>query len=195
MPSITTPSRSRTVWRSPPPPSTCGSAAPDSDWRNDYPPTGTLPLLRSRWGIEGTMMSNLPVDEQRTEPLARLLSAHFKGQLKEPWPTAPYRLGSEPSVVVAERMALAEAPHDAKPARDNNARARYTLAASVVLLLGTCWYLSTGFESAYRNGPTTPSPGGMLGGAGASKPAALEELKRDAAIKGEKEPPRSPMRL
>jgi hypothetical protein len=35
----------------------------------------------------------------------------------------------------------------------------------------------------------------MLREAGASKPAALEELKKDAAIKGEKDQPRLPMRL
>jgi len=140
------------------------------------------------------MTPNPSIDEARMEPLDRLLSDYFKAQLNDPWPPA-HALNSTPSTILPERMELAEAPRTHQRARDYNARARYTLAVSVVFLVGTCWYLSTGFQSGNRTAPGQPAPGGMLGGAGASKPAAVEELKKDAAIKGETVPPRPPMRL
>jgi hypothetical protein len=143
------------------------------------------------------MLSNPYVDDTQPESLDaidRLLSDYFKSQLRQPWPTAPREHEAEPSTTLAERTGLAESPRNHQHARDSSGRARYTLAASVALFLGTCWYLSTGFQPVNRNEPT-PVPGGMLSGAGASKPAALEELKKDAAIKGEKAPPRQPMQL
>ena len=77
----------------------------------------------------------------------RLLSAFFKAEMPDPWPAAPTASAiNEPAGLVGER---AEAPRN-EPAvarRDHNSRARYTLAASVALLLGTCWTLSDGFPS------------------------------------------------
>ncbi len=49
------------------------------------------------------------------------------------------------------------------PARgDNTARARFTLAASVALVLGATWYLSDGFQPGTRptgNAPAIHGPG------------------------------------
>jgi hypothetical protein len=142
------------------------------------------------------MTPNSPIAESRSEPLDaldRLLADYFKSQLKEPWPSAPASPRAEASVLVATRaIPLACEP---LAQRDSNSRARVTLAASVALLLGTCWYFTSGFESADRNVPGNPSRGGVLGDAGASKPDALEELKHDNAIKGDKAPARPPMQL
>jgi hypothetical protein len=137
---------------------------------------------------------NSPSAESRSEPpdaLDRLLSDYFKAQLRHPWPSAPVSPRAEASGVVAARAT--PTPRQPMSHRDNNSRARLTLAASVALLLGTCWYLSSGFQSADRAVPGNPSRGGVLGDAGASKPDALEELKHDNAIKGDKARP--PMQL
>lgn len=137
------------------------------------------------------MISNSPNAESMREPLDaldQLLSDYFKSQVKQPWPSAPQTPRAEASSLVAQRTAPAAT-------RDCNSRARLTLAVSVAILLGTCWYLSSGFQSADRAVPGNPSRGGVLGDAGASKPDALEELKHDNAIKGDKAPSRSPMQL
>lgn len=133
-----------------------------------------------------------PIAESRSEPLDaldQLLADYFKAELKQLWPTAPASSQIEASGLVAARA------REPMARRDNNSRARLTLAASVALLLGTCWYLSSGFQSGDRVVPGNPSRGGVLGDAGASKPAALEELKHDNAIKGEKVQLRPPMQL
>ena len=142
------------------------------------------------------MTPNSPIAGPRSEPLDALeglLADYFKSQLNEPWPSAPASPRAEASGLVATRaIPLAREP---LPHRDNNSRARLTLAASVAILLGACWYFSSGFDSADRTVPGHPSRGGVLGDAGASKPAALEELKHDNAIKGERVPSRPPMQL
>lgn len=143
------------------------------------------------------MIANSPTDESRAEPvdsLDRLLSSYFKAELPQPWPTAPNSPATEPSNLVAERLAVAESSRPQEAARDTSSRARRTLAVSVAILLGTCWYLSSGFQPANRADPV-PARGGVLNDAGASKPAALEELNHDRAIKGEKAAPRQPMQL
>jgi hypothetical protein len=143
------------------------------------------------------MTANSPIDESRAEPvdaLDRLLSNYFKAQLKQPWPAAPQAPVVEPSSFVVERMARAEQPLRKTATSDTNSRARYTLATSVALLLGTCWFVSDGFQPANRI-DTLPAGGGVLSDAGAGNPAVLEELKHDRATKGEKAPPRQPMQL
>jgi hypothetical protein len=143
------------------------------------------------------MTANSSIDDTRGEPVDafdRLLSTYFKAQLKRPWPTAPQASIVEPSTFVAERMASAEPSPRKTTTPDTGSRARYTLAASVALLLATCWYLSIGFQPANRADPG-PARGGVLIDSGAAKPAVLEELKHDRATKGEKVPSRQPMQL
>ncbi len=122
-----------------------------------------------------------------TDELDRLFSDFFKSQLKQPWPKAPVPAAgaptSEPSELVTTRTA--DAPRNA-PAktRDNTARARFTLAASVALVLGTGWFLADGFEPVGRapvgNASTTNSPG-MLSGSEAkgTKGGVLDQMQKN----------------
>jgi hypothetical protein len=144
------------------------------------------------------MTPNSSTGEPRSEPLEgidRLLTDYFKAQLKRPWPAAPRVPSAEPLSIGAERVSVAVTLPNRTSGRDGNSRARYTLAASVALLLGTCWYFSSGFQPANRIDPANSSRDGMLGEAGASKPAALEELRKNSAIKSEKPLSRPPMEL
>ena len=80
-----------------------------------------------------------------TDELDRLCADFFKSQLKHPWPKAPGAASERSERVVAPAR------------RDNTARARFTLAASVALLLGTCWMLSNGFQPVERTNGTVPT--------------------------------------
>jgi hypothetical protein len=122
----------------------------------------------------------------RVEPIDSLLSDFFKAQLTQPWPAAPATTASEPSVLVASRNAAPESPRNqpaAVAARDASTKSRYTLAASVALLLGVCWYCADGYQPAERPAAGTPT-GGMLDGAGASNPDALKNLREKNAVNG-----------
>lgn len=90
------------------------------------------------------------------DALDALLTDFFKSQLKKPWPKAPIPDASartaEPSELATARAA--EAPRNApSPQRDSSARARFTLAASVALLLGTGLFLADGFQPGPRLTP------------------------------------------
>jgi hypothetical protein len=131
------------------------------------------------------------IEVGRIEPadkLDRLLSDFFKAQLKHPWPDAPAAPTSEPSVLVAARSPSATVPlnRPGAPTRNVNNKSRYTLAASVVLLLGTCWYLSNGFQPGERPSLDAPSSGihPSIRGAGAGNPDVLKELREDKAKGG-----------
>lgn len=99
-----------------------------------------------------------------------LLSGFYKSKLPSPWPAAPSF--AEPAKL---RMA---APSN---------RARYALAASVALLLGTCWYLSNGPPTGDRPS-TKPAAGGtgILEEGSAKMPKEFEKAKK-------KELPTGPM--
>jgi hypothetical protein len=134
-----------------------------------------------------------PTDDVRTGPadnLDRLLSEFFKAQMPAAWPAAPATPASEPSVLAAERNGVADAPRNqpAAAARDTGGKSRYTLAASVAILLGTCWWLSNGFQPGER-GPGAPAVGPtgppMLDKSRASDPDALKELRKDKALNGD----------
>ena len=102
------------------------------------------------------------------DSLDELLSDFFKAQMKQPWPPAP-----------AAPTAVPQRP----AAHDPGNRARYTLAASVALFVGTCWALSSGFQPGERTrGPA--SNGVDMNSLGASDPDALKELRRNNAEKG-----------
>ena len=133
--------------------------------------------------------------EHAADELDRLFSDFFKSQLKQPWPKAPIpapRTTAEPSELVATRAT--EAPRNAPPApakpRDNTARARFTLAASVALLLGTGWLMTNGYEPGTRSigcpVPATNGPG-MLPGSGADGDThlPLKKMGEDKAKSGD----------
>jgi hypothetical protein len=109
-------------------------------------------------------MTTLPTNAETSDELDRLLSDFFKSQLKQPWPKAPLPASgasTEPSELAAAR--LTEVPSD-KPApaarRDNTARSRFTLAASVALVLGASLLLSNGYRPGVRPG-VPPTNGGL----------------------------------
>ncbi len=130
--------------------------------------------------------------------LDRLFSDFFKSQLKRPWPNAPFPLGggaqgtgtqgavapAEPSELAATRSLDTPRNQPTPANRDNTANARFTLAASVALLLGTCWYLSNGLPPGERPafGPKTPRvPLLQDGGASGTDHAPLQKMQEDKA--------------
>ena len=144
------------------------------------------------------MNQTSPTNDLRTgrleDNLDRALSDFFKSKMKQPWPAAPATPAriptSEPSGLVAARTATVEAPRN-QPAtagtqRDASSKSRYTLAVSVVVLLGSCWCLSNGFQPGEQTGPVNSSPKifGVLPDAGAENPAVLKELRKDKAEQG-----------
>src|SRR5262249_62222279 len=86
-------------------------------------------------------------------------SAYSKARLRRPWPAAPVPTQPEPAELVAVRNTTTAA----SPASDHTTRSRITLAASVAILLGSCWYLSNGLEQGHRPAASKPSPGGEPG--------------------------------
>ena len=107
-------------------------------------------------------MTTTPPHLEAPDELDRLFSDFFKAQLTKPWPKAP-QPGAPATNVPSELVAVrtADTPHnDAAPVqRDNTARARFTLVASVALMLGTSLLLSYGFSPGNR--PVgTPTNGG-----------------------------------
>lgn len=125
------------------------------------------------------MSQNPPTEVARREPadpLDRLLADFFQSQLKQPWPPAPATPSTEPAALAASREPIPSR-------RDSSRRSRYTLAASVALLLGVGWLFSSGFAPGDRPGSNPAPTGGMLKDAGASDPDAVKELRKDKAIK------------
>lgn len=116
--------------------------------------------------------------------LDRLLSEFFKSQMKHPWPSAPVVV-SEPSELVAARATSADAPRHQPVERDSSRRARFTLAASVALLLGTGWLLTDGYRSGDRpvaNPARVPS--GVAGGT-AGDSEVLKKIREEKARNGD----------
>lgn len=116
------------------------------------------------------MIPNAP-----TDALDRLLSDFFKTQMKRPWPAAPaVPVRSEPSeLVVVRNRTPVSAP-------DHSTRSRITLAASVAILFGSCWYLSNGSQPELRsNGPRPGSndTGTVLPLSSAKESSILEKVK------------------
>ena len=135
-------------------------------------------------------MNTLPTTPETPDELDRLFSDFFKGQLKRPWPGAPTTSAAaqaEPSELAAARAADAprNLPSSAPQAKGRNGavRARFTLAASVALLLGTCWALSNGFQPGTRPtlAPGTPTERRMLKESGAHDKGILPEIQKNKA--------------
>ena len=96
------------------------------------------------------------------EKVDDLLSDYFKSKMRQPWPTAPATASIEPST--------------RRTATQSN-RARYTLAASVAILLGACWYFSNGSRPE-RVSPQTPGTPGILNDGSAKMPKEFEKTKK-----------------
>lgn len=130
-------------------------------------------------------MNTLPTNPETPDELDRLFSEFFKAQLKQPWPNAPIPTASgataEPSALVNSRAA--DSSRATAPAhRDNTARARFTLAASVALAIGACWFLSNGFQPSDRETGPTQKIGGMLPDGGAKDQGVLPEIQKNKAL-------------
>jgi hypothetical protein len=122
--------------------------------------------------------------------LDRLLGAYFKAQLKKPWPPPPPlpAHGAAPveaATVLAERRVLEQVHSIPHPLRSSHSetRARWTLLASVILLLGGSWFIANGVPSSdRRHSPVTEIHGTRLLEAGtAGNPKALETLRETKA--------------
>lgn len=91
--------------------------------------------------------------DPRTVPpddLDRKLSSLFASQVPNPFPAFRHPEPAVPSGLASARNGA-----------DAGLRARATLAASVALMVGTCWYLSGGPTGH----PTAPPPGAGVSGA------------------------------
>lgn len=128
-----------------------------------------------------------PAHTDAPDDLDRRFSDFFKAQLKQPWPNAPLPAARpappvEPAALVAARAT--ERPQAAPARRDSSARARVTLAASVALMLGTCWYLSDGFRPGARpaTNPTPNGPSLFDGGGAHDDKGVLPEVEKIKAI-------------
>lgn len=93
------------------------------------------------------------------EPVDDALSDFFKSAMPKPWPAAPRT--AVPSSLAASR-----------PASSN--RARFTLAASVAIALGACWYFAVAPQPAARPAPGKP---GLLPDGSAKMPKEFEKPK------------------
>lgn len=117
-------------------------------------------------------MSRTPVPPDAVD---RLLTDFYTSQVRRPWPPAPAVGRAEPAASVAARGRAA----------DGSTRARLTLAASVALLVGGCWYLSGGLHPADR-GVTRPRPAVGLNpfpDTSASTPDAIKARQREKAAR------------
>jgi hypothetical protein len=122
--------------------------------------------------------------EANPDALDRLLGDFFKGQMKQPWPPAPHT-GSfaEPAL------------RNAVP--DHGLRSRLTLAASVAILLGSCWYLTSDSPGGSRGGTNQPGSGGTLRmndlKAEPGKGGILDKVKEIKATQPKTDPADAPM--
>lgn len=121
------------------------------------------------------------------DDLDRLLSDFFKAQMKNPWPNAPVAQTAEPS----EHATRPAAPQN-EPApvarRDQTARAKFTLAASVALLLGTAFYMSDGYAPTAQPvaKPAATGAPSLFNGSDAKAPQGgiLDTISKDKANGG-----------
>ena len=135
-------------------------------------------------------MNATPTKSAATQDeLDRLFSDFFKSQLKRPWPNAPIPVATaapaEPSELASARTSEAPRNRPNSAARDTTARARFTLAASVALMLGASLYLANDYEPGVRpvTPASTPALPNMLNGAGAdgNKHEPLRTIEQEKA--------------
>jgi hypothetical protein len=102
------------------------------------------------------MNRNLPLTElpSQVDDLDRLLSRFYQSEMPAPWPAAP-----RPEAT-ARPMPASRLPGYERP-RQLVTGPRAALAASVALLLGSCWFLSnqTGEVAVPQHGGATATEG------------------------------------
>lgn len=91
------------------------------------------------------MTTNTPQPNVPGDEVDRLLGAYFRAQMPAKWPAAPTPTNAPAG------------PTRPEPARgaDPATKSRWALAASVALLIGSCWYLSGQATSGHRRPDTT----------------------------------------
>jgi hypothetical protein len=94
--------------------------------------------------------------DQHSTDLDKMLSAFFKAEIPDPFPALKRPVGTFQSQMP---MPVSSEPRQ-RPDRTALSKSRISLAASVALLLGGCWYLS----SQIGNAPERPSVGKGDGG-------------------------------
>jgi hypothetical protein len=98
------------------------------------------------------------------DKLDGLFKDYFHAEMtKRPWPPAP----------------VSVSPRAASP--DPNRHARRVLAASVAILLGSCWALSNGLPVTDRGPSNAPAGTNMLPGATAEDKGVLPEIRKSKA--------------
>jgi hypothetical protein len=107
--------------------------------------------------------------------LDKLLSTFFKAELPDPFPALklPAARSAEPPMPASPRIAAQRQPILTK--------SRFSLAVSVALLLGGCWYLSS-----HIGGAPAPRPNAVTG------PQASPPKQIIKAIEDDKKPPMMP---
>ncbi|HEY3789072.1 MAG TPA: hypothetical protein VGL71_09465 [Urbifossiella sp.] len=99
-----------------------------------------------------------------------LLSDFFKSKLPQPWPAAPGSATAEPSSL-----------HAARRAANQGHRARVTLAAFVAVLIGVCWFFSSGSQPGPRPAShPAPAVSGILNEGSAKTPDEFKKAKKAA---------------
>jgi hypothetical protein len=105
---------------------------------------------------KNTRIPNRPEDE-----IDRLFAAYFRAEMPARWPNAP--------------RPWAETVQPAPPASaDPTRKSRWALAASVALLIGSCWYLS----GHVTDGKAKP---GFNPGGGTANLKHLKDMGKDKA--------------
>jgi hypothetical protein len=85
----------------------------------------------------------------------RLVAAYFRSEMPAKWPAAPQPWAEKPLAAAAERGI------------DPSRRSRWALAASVALLIGSCWYLSGQVTDGKAKKPFNPD--------GTASPTAIDK--------------------
>lgn len=104
------------------------------------------------------------------DALDRAFGDFFQAQMPHPWPAAP----ATPAARPATRPAVP----------DGSARARWTLAASVALLVGGGWLLSGGPQPSRPSAGKTAAGPDILNEASATLPDAFKSPPKSVPAKG-----------
>jgi hypothetical protein len=91
------------------------------------------------------MTTNTPQPNVPGDEVDRLLGAYFRAQMPAKWPAPPTSPGG------LRRSARQSFAQGTDPAT----KSRWALAASVALLIGSCWYLSGHATNGHRRPDTS----------------------------------------
>src|SRR5262245_3527772 len=90
------------------------------------------------------MNTTKPSPNPAGDDLDRLFAAYFQAEMPTRWPPAPRPWLEMPRVA------------NTSPKTDSSHRSRWALAASVALLVGSCWYLSGHISDGQPKKPFDP---------------------------------------